>query len=127
MLDDISLWVLSRSEEIASFVTLYKNSQNIFEQVAASAQNPVGIRRLRPNEMFLPEDARNAGGVGSNAAPEEDTEMKDAEDQVIENTKDEEIDDVLAEVSGRLLHRDVTVKVLPGGTPAKRIMKVCGS
>jgi hypothetical protein len=130
MFHDFSSRAVSCSEEIASFNTLYMKSQHVFKEAAASrAQNPAGIRRLRPNEMFLPEDESTGGGEGAKA---EDTEMKDADDEaegevVIENTKDEEIDDVMEEFSGRLMHRDVEVEELPGGTPAKRNIKVCGA
>ena len=65
----------------------------------------------------------------------EDTEMKDAaaaggeekgeEEEEVENTKDEDIEDVVEEFSGRLMHRDVNVEELPGGTPARRSLRVC--
>jgi hypothetical protein len=133
MFHDFSSRAVSCSEEIASFNTLYMKSQHIFEHAAASrAQNPAGIRRLRPNEMFLPQEQVESSGGGSEGAKAEDTEMKDFEDEgegevVFENTKDEEIDDVVEEFSGRLMHRDVEVEELPGGTPAKRTIKVCGA
>ncbi|KAA8894324.1 hypothetical protein FN846DRAFT_423032 [Sphaerosporella brunnea] len=127
MFQDFSSRAVSCSEEIASFNTLYMKSQPIFEHAAASrAQNPTGIRRLGVGEMFLPEEPESGQGTKT-----EDVEMKDAEEEkeeekevVVENTKDEEIDDVVEEFSGRLMHRDVEVEELPGGTPAKRHIKV---
>jgi hypothetical protein len=127
MFDDFSSRAISCSEEITSFTTLYTESQPIFEQAAASrAQSSAGMRYLRPHEVFLPKDESTGGGEGAKA------EMKAADDEaegevVIQNTKDEEIDDVMEEFSGRLMHRDVEVEKLPGGTPATRNIKVCGA
>lgn len=132
MFQDFSNRALSCSEEIATFNSLYVKSQSIFEHAASSrARDPEDIRRLAVGEVFLPEEQPQE----SDGVKKEDTEMKDApavgeekeeEEEVVENTKDEDIEDVVEEFSGRLMHRDVNVEELPGGTPARRSLKVCG-
>lgn len=130
MFEDFSSRALSCSEEIATFNALYVKSSAIFEQAAATrARNSVGIQRLGVHETFLPpEQAEEDAEVAIN---QEDVEMKDSdvkeedkEEETVENTKPEDIEDVLEEFEGRLMHRDVVVEELPGGTPNKKSLKV---
>jgi hypothetical protein len=127
MFEDFSIRALSCSEEIESFNSLYVKSQPIFAHAALSrARDPEDIRRLAVGEVFLPEEQARE----NDELEKQDTEMKDApapgeeEEEEVENTKDEDIEDVVEEFSGRLMHRDVTVEELPGGTSARRSLRV---
>ncbi|KAF8246254.1 hypothetical protein K440DRAFT_632218 [Wilcoxina mikolae CBS 423.85] len=124
MFEDFSSRALSCSEDIATFTTLYVKSSAVFDQAAAiRARDPVGIHRLGVADIFLP-----AEQAEEDAIKQEDVEMKDAdvkeEEETVENTKPEDIEDVLEEFEGRLMHRDVDVEELPGGTPNKKSLKV---
>ena len=125
MFTDFSERALTCSDEIATFNTLYTNSSEIFQHAAAmQARDPSRVRRLAVGDMFMEEEVvvteEEAAAAAAAAAAMEEEE----EEELVENTRDDEIDELVEEFPGRLMHRDVGVEQLPGGTPAKRVIKV---
>lgn len=133
------------------FNTLYVKSSEIFEHAANTrAKDSNGIHRLPAGDMFLPDELEGEGTEGEGEEGEdkkkkkkkkqkqeggdgEDVEMKDApgkeetveeEDEVVEDTKDNEVEEVLENFSARIMQRDVKVEEVPGGSPARRELKV---
>jgi len=137
MFTDFSTRAQACSEEIAAFNALYVRSASTFEAAAQSRRkDPAGVRRLAVGDVFLAPSFSSGDPQGrlheNDGDP--DTEMPNAtattaatgvkrEDdhgekekaeqlqQPVENTKEEDVDEVIEEFSERLIHRDVDVDV----------------
>ena len=136
MFQDFSTRAASCSEDIAQFNTMYVKSTDIFEHATQTrARDPSGIHRLPVTDVFLPDDLV---GKETRVDDGDDVEMKDAagkdapaeteepeeKEEVVEDTNDGDVSNVVDEFTGRLMHRDVEVEEMPGGTPVKRVLKV---
>jgi hypothetical protein len=141
MFTDFSTRAQTCSEEIAAFNALYVKSASTFEAAAQSRRkNPSGVGRLAVGDVFLaPSSSSSSSGDPQGRLREDDgerdTEMPNAaaatttaptrvkreddhgekekgeQQQPVENTKEEDVDDVIEEFGERLIHRDVDVDV----------------
>ncbi|KAI5815562.1 hypothetical protein BZA77DRAFT_73952 [Pyronema omphalodes] len=111
MFDDLSHRVLKASEDIKVFNQKWVKNTHVFENAQKSSQDTsTPETRLYPHDLFLPPETLRSDTEVVEIKVE--TPIKTAEDEEpqVRDTTFEEIEEVIEEFSGRLMHRNVKIE-----------------
>jgi hypothetical protein len=110
MFDDLSHRVVNASQDIKVFNTKWVNNSHIFENAQKSRKDTSSPEtRLYPHDLFLPPETLNSDTEVVEIKVETPIKAEEEEEPQVQDTTFEEIEDVIEEFSGRLMHRNVKI------------------
>lgn len=124
--EDLSTRARGASEEVLAFNKLFVDSASLFEHANQSrAKNPQGIQAVSVYDMFYPDDADEEVAIEETKEKDEDTEMKEGdeeeaeEEEVVEDTKEEDVEGLLEAFKGNGAGLKIDIEVKDLGRTVK--------